>query len=125
PSLLDALLESRQLGRCGSLKRIFSTGEALPVSTHERFFEHVKGIDLINAYGPTETAVETTHWKCSPGVTAVSIGRSGANMQVYILDRHRQPVPVGVPGELHIAGLQVARGYVNRPEGTAEKFVPN
>jgi non-ribosomal peptide synthase protein (TIGR01720 family) len=82
---------------------------------------------LANNYGPTENTVVTT-WTFLPDVESEappSIGRPIANTRVYLLDRRLQPVPVGVPGELHIAGDGLARGYLNRPELTAEKFVPD
>jgi predicted amino acid dehydrogenase/acyl carrier protein len=78
-----------------------------------------------NLYGPTETTVYSTVWKVNLGEQAISIGRPIANTQVYILDCHMQPVPVGVPGELHIGGAGLARGYLNCPALTAEKFIPN
>jgi len=83
---------------------------------------------LVNHYGPTENTVVTTYAPVDT-VTgsdiAPPIGRPIANTQVYLLDQHLQPVPVGVPGELHIGGAGLARGYLNRPELSAEKFIPN
>jgi amino acid adenylation domain-containing protein/non-ribosomal peptide synthase protein (TIGR01720 family) len=81
---------------------------------------------LINNYGPTEYTVVTTSGPVPPSASvdkAPSIGRAIANTQLYLLDSHLQPVPVGVPGELHIGGAGLARGYLNRPELTAEKFI--
>jgi amino acid adenylation domain-containing protein/non-ribosomal peptide synthase protein (TIGR01720 family) len=80
---------------------------------------------FFNAYGPTESTVCATVSPCINGTEKLSIGRPIANTQIYILDRCRQPVPVGVAGELHISGDGLARGYLNRPELTAEKFIPN
>jgi len=86
---------------------------------------------LVNAYGPTEATVEATICKLSGSAPTdslwreVPIGRPIRNVQVYLLDRYLQPVPIGVPGELHIGGVGLARGYLNRPELTAEKFIPN
>ncbi|HEY9669184.1 MAG TPA: amino acid adenylation domain-containing protein, partial [Coleofasciculaceae cyanobacterium] len=85
---------------------------------------------LINAYGPTEATVEATLCKLSESVledtcSQVPIGRPIGNVQAYILDRYLQPVPIGVPGELHIGGVGLARGYLNRPDLTTEKFIPN
>ena len=82
---------------------------------------------LINNYGPTESTVVTTStvvWAESDR-QAPPIGRPIANTQLYILDRHQKPTPIGVPGQLHIGGAGLARGYLNRPELTAEKFIPN
>jgi thioesterase domain-containing protein/acyl carrier protein len=80
---------------------------------------------LFNAYGPTESTVCATVASCSDGSQKPPIGRPIANTQIYILDRHLQPVPIGVPGELHISGVGLARGYLNLPELTASKFIPN
>lgn len=84
-------------------------------------------IRWINTYGPSETSVIATAYEPRPGEREIPaelpIGRPIANTRIYILDPHLQPVPIGVPGELHIGGDGVARGYLNRPELTAEKFV--
>src|SRR5262249_55890981 len=83
---------------------------------------------LINHYGPTENTVVST-WApvppAEPGGKAPPIGRPIANTQVFVLDRNLQPAPVGVPGELHIGGVGLARGYLDRPELTREKFIAN
>jgi amino acid adenylation domain-containing protein len=127
PAMLAMLLEEKNVGRCLSLRRIISGGEALPVDLQERFFAALPHAELYNSYGPTETAIDVTFWKCvrSSHERSVPIGRPVANTQIYILDPAMQPVPVGVGGELHIGGAQVARGYLARPELTADKFVPN
>ncbi|MFN6563899.1 MAG: non-ribosomal peptide synthase/polyketide synthase [Nostoc sp. ChiSLP01] len=83
------------------------------------------GRNFFNAYGPTEASVCATIAKCNGEDEKISIGRPIANAQVYILDKHLQPVPIGVPGELHIGGVGLARGYLNRPELTQEKFIPH
>jgi len=80
---------------------------------------------LYNSYGPTEATVSATLYQFNSGDTHVSIGRPLSNVQVYILDKHLQPVPIGVPGELHIGGAGLARGYLNRRELTDEKFIAN
>ena len=80
---------------------------------------------LVNSYGPTEATVITTLERLTPAATSVSIGRPISNAQVYILDQYLQPVPIGVPGELHIGGAGLARGYWQRPELTDEKFILN
>jgi amino acid adenylation domain-containing protein len=125
PSMLKAFLENQGVERCTSLKKVICSGEALPESAQEHFFQRLTSAELINAYGPTEAAVEVTHWQCSARNTTVPIGHPAPNVQLYILDQYLQPVPAGMSGELFIAGAQVARGYVNRPDFTAEKFVPN
>lgn len=124
PSMLQIFLEDPEVESCDSLKRVICSGEALPYELQQRFFERQKA-ELHNLYGPTEAAVDVTFWECrqDSSLRIVPIGRPVANTQMYILDNYLQPVPIGVPGELHIGGVQVARGYVNRPELTAEKFI--
>jgi hypothetical protein len=80
---------------------------------------------LSNLYGPTEAAVDVTAWECQPGEEGarVPIGRPIANIRMYVLDSNRQPVPIGVIGEIHIGGVGVGRGYWNRPELTAARFL--
>jgi amino acid adenylation domain-containing protein len=85
---------------------------------------------IFNHYGPTEATVGVLTYAIAPEYTegysdTLTIGRPLTNIQIYILDSHLQPVPIGVPGELHIAGVGLARGYLNRPELTTEKFIPN
>jgi natural product biosynthesis luciferase-like monooxygenase protein len=109
-----------------SLQKLMVGGEALPVGLAHELKAAVGG-DVINMYGPTETTIwSSTHPVAdeSSATGAVAIGRPIANTQLYILDANRQPVPVGIPGELWIAGDGVARGYLRRPELTAERFVP-
>lgn len=126
PSMLQVFLETPLVEQCRSLKRVFCSGEALPFSLQERFFERLQA-ELHNLYGPTEAAIDVTFWSCqrSGSLTVVPIGRPIANTQIYLLDQYLQPVPPGVPGELHIGGVGVARGYLNRPDLTAERFIPN
>jgi amino acid adenylation domain-containing protein len=126
PSMLQAFLEESELERCQSLKHVICSGEALPFELQERFFQRLDA-DLQNLYGPTEAAIDVTFWHCQPGSERqlVPIGRPIANTQIYLLDRHLQPVPIGVPGELHIGGVGLARGYLNQPDLTNEKFIPN
>ncbi|MFN6153013.1 MAG: amino acid adenylation domain-containing protein [Dolichospermum sp.] len=105
-----------------TLQTIIVAGEACAV---ELIKQWSAGRNFFNAYGPTEGSVCATVAKCTPFDPKVTIGRPIANVQVYILDSQLQPVPIGVPGELHIAGVGVARGYLNRPELTQEKFISN
>lgn len=127
PSMLQLFLDEPSLRGCERLKRVFCSGEVLPVSLQERFFQRLPEVELHNLYGPTEAAIDVSHWRCQPGERrdSVPIGRPVANTQLYILDGSMQPLPVGVPGELYIGGVQVARGYLNRPELTTRKFVPD
>ena len=126
PSMLREFLDAANLDRCGSLRRVFSSGETLPSELRDKFYRRLRA-ELHNLYGPTEAAVDVTYWDCgnqSP-CTTVPIGRPISNVKTYILDRHLTPVPAGVAGELYIGGIAVARGYLNRPELSAERFIPD
>jgi amino acid adenylation domain-containing protein len=124
PSMLAIFLAEPSAERCVSLRHVICSGEALPFNLQEQFFKLLPA-QLHNLYGPTEAAVDVTHWTCrrDDERNIVPIGRPVANTQIYILDKHMQPVPVGVSGDLYIGGVQVGRGYHNRPDLTAEKFV--
>ncbi|HRQ25328.1 MAG TPA: amino acid adenylation domain-containing protein, partial [Anaerolineales bacterium] len=124
PSMLYPFLETRGVSDCASVRRVICSGEALPVELANRFFKVLRA-ELHNLYGPTEAAVDVSHWTCHPGESrhSIPLGRPVANTRLYVLDEHLQPTPIGIPGELHIAGIQVGRGYLNRPELTAEKYV--
>ena len=127
PPMLKVFLENRESRNCDSLQRVVCSGEALPYALSEQFYNTIPNATLYNLYGPTEAAVDVTEYRC-PKFRAdkkLPIGRPVANTQIYILDKALNPVPPGVGGELHIAGVQLARGYVNRPALTAEKFIPN
>ncbi|KAM3095973.1 amino acid adenylation domain-containing protein [Phormidesmis sp. 146-35] len=127
PSMLQAFLEEPELPEaCGCIRQVFCSGEALPVELQNRFFERLNAA-LHNLYGPTEAAIDVTYWECDrhPGQSTVPIGRPIANTQIYLLDPCLQPVPIGVPGELYIGGMGLARGYLDRPVLTAERFIPH
>jgi amino acid adenylation domain-containing protein len=126
PSMLQAFLDAADTSRCGTLRRVICSGEALGVALHDQFFTSM-ACELHNLYGPTEAAVDVTHWPCAPKSERynVPIGRPIANTQTYVLDAHKNPVPVGVPGELYLGGVQLARGYWRNPGLTAERFVPD
>jgi amino acid adenylation domain-containing protein len=110
-----------------SLRLLICSGEALTAEVQARCFERLPQVEFHNLYGPTEAAVDVTSWRCERqnGRRVVPIGRPIANIQMYVLDGHLKHVPVGVPGELYIGGVGVGRGYHQRPELTAEKFVPD
>ncbi|NOK39811.1 AMP-binding protein, partial [Corallococcus exercitus] len=127
PSMLQVFLEEPGLEACTSLRRVVCSGEALPVELAERCLRRLPWAGLHNLYGPTEAAVDVTFHQCLPGESrrSVPIGRPVANTQIRLLDSRLEPVPVGVPGELFIGGVQVGRGYLGRPELTAERFIPD
>ncbi|MGH3757640.1 amino acid adenylation domain-containing protein [Actinophytocola sp.] len=128
PSMLDLFLQEHGAHDLGTLRHVFCSGEALRSSTVEKFFARFPvGVRLHNLYGPTEAAVDVTAWECRPGTDprTVPIGRPVANTQIHILDGGGRRVPIGVPGELYIGGVQVASGYLHRSELTEQKFVPN
>ncbi len=126
PSLLQVLLDDQRFVTCGSIRRVICGGEPLSSHLQQRFFERMDA-ELINAYGPTEATIGATAWICRRGDTRspVPIGRPIANISIFVLDKHLNPVPIGAAGELHIGGEGVARGYLNQPALTAEKFIPN
>jgi amino acid adenylation domain-containing protein len=128
PSVLALFLEHPQADSCRSLKRVFCGGETLPPDSVARFFATLPGAELYNVYGPTETTVFVTTWRCRPGDELrpkVPIGLPLPNVQLYILDSQMEPVATGVTGELYIAGVQLALGYLHRPDLTDKAFVPN
>ena len=121
PTMWRMLVEAGWTGR-PDLK-ILCGGESLPRHLADALLCRAK--EVWNLYGPTETAVWSSLARVEPGDGPISIGRPIANTELYVLDAKLQPVPVGVPGELFIGGLGVARGYLNKPDLTAQKFVPN
>ncbi len=128
PPMLQAFLETPGVEACArTLRRVICSGEALGGAVQQQCWTRLPGVELHNLYGPTEAAIDVTVWSCDPTAPAdpVPIGRPISNTQIYLLDDRGEPVPVGIPGEVHIGGINVARGYHKRPELTAEKFVPN
>jgi hypothetical protein len=119
PATWRLFLEADWLGN--RQLRILCGGEALPRALANQLLERCGS--LWNMYGPTETTIWSTTKKIDSEEGPVYLGQPLANTHVYILDGHLNPVPVGVPGELHIGGAGVARGYRNRPELTAKKFI--
>lgn len=128
PSMLELFLLEPAAAELPSLTRVICSGEALRPEVVGQFYRRYQGLELHNLYGPTEASIDVTYWACGPGDAAgssVPIGRAVANTQLYVLDREREPVPFGVPGELYLGGVQVAAGYLNRPELTERSFVAN
>lgn len=125
PSILARLPEKDETGEniLSTLKTIIVAGEKIPVDLANYWSDRVK---LINGYGPTETTVcVAMHHFTEKLENAVPIGRPVYNCKLYVLDKHMNPVPVGIPGELYIAGAGVGWGYINNHSLTAEKFLPN
>ncbi|HYN63017.1 MAG TPA: amino acid adenylation domain-containing protein, partial [Candidatus Limnocylindrales bacterium] len=127
PSMLRLFLDHPAAASCTSLRTIICSGEALTRDLVERCFAILPDAELHNLYGPTEAAVDVTAWQCrrDDPQPVVPIGAPIANTTIHILDPRQRPVPIGVPGELYIGGVQVAHGYLNRPDLTAERFVPD
>lgn len=132
PSLLAALLAGfsdrlSELPRLSALRWLLLTGEALPPKLCREWFIYYPRIPLLNAYGPTECSDDVSHEPIAepPGahVAQMPIGRPLANTQLYVLDSNRQPVPIGVPGELYVGGTGVGRGYLGDLERTRAVFL--
>ncbi|NME81503.1 non-ribosomal peptide synthetase, partial [Rhodococcus sp. 105337] len=124
PSMLAVFVAEASVGAASSLRLVFASGEALPASVAGRLMSVLPGVRLHNLYGPTEAAVDVTfHEVVDADTVSVSIGAPVWNTQVFVLDSRLAPVPVGVAGELYLSGVQLARGYVGRPDLSAERFV--
>ena len=124
PSMLQAFMAHDVAAHCASLKRIICIGEALPASVTHDVLQRLPQVDLYNMYGPTEAAIDVTSWLCRPdNVLNVPIGRPVSDTRAYVLDAALRLVPQGTMGELYLGGISLARGYVNRPDLTAERFV--
>jgi len=125
---LDYLETDGDTGKSKSLRRVFSSGEALTspqVENFNRLLNRNNGTRLINLYGPTEATVDVSYFNCPAGEIPgnIPIGKPIDNIQLYIVDKDMHLQPVGIPGELCIGGAGLAGGYLNRPELTAEKFI--
>ena len=126
PSMLRAFLDAPKLETLPSLRRVLCGGEALTPDLRDRFIAS-HAAELHHLYGPTEASIDATAHRCDPDQSdpLAPIGRPISNTQIYLLDSTSEPVPIGVAGELYIGGAGLARGYLGRPDLTAERFVPN
>lgn len=128
PSELRVMLDELIEADCRSLRYVLSGGEALDRALAMSFRQRLPGVRLGNFYGPTEASVDSAWYETGaqlPDRPVVPIGRPISNVQLYVLDAGLQPQPVNVAGELYVGGFGVGRGYQNRPELSAERFVPN
>lgn len=127
PTMLDYFLRHESASDIEHLRIVMCGGEALSPALRSRFHKAFDAI-LLHLYGPTEAAIAVTGYAITSGhadVERLPLGRPMPNSRLYVLDSLQQPVPAGVPGELCIAGTPLARGYLSRPDLTAEKFVPD
>ncbi|MEU8897416.1 amino acid adenylation domain-containing protein [Nocardia sp. NPDC048505] len=125
PSMLSVFVTDTDVRGCHSLRQVFCSGEALPAAAAHAFRAALPQARLHNLYGPTEAAVDVTYWPCPVDPATVPIGSPVWNTQTYVLDADLRPVPPGVVGELYLAGVQLARGYLGQPRLTADRFVAN
>jgi amino acid adenylation domain-containing protein len=125
PSMLASMLTHARWDACTSVRQVFCSGEALPRNLVADFWASGTQSELHNLYGPTEAAIDVTSWDCRgyDDAEVIPIGKPIDNIQIYMLDALGQPVPKGVAGELHIAGVGLARGYIGNAGLTDEKFV--
>ena len=131
PSHLQALVSSEDAAKLLPRKYLIFGGETLTPKLLEKIEALKPGCEVLNHYGPTETTVGSLTLKLKDydwrkaGLMSIPIGRPIQNTQVYVLDANLEPVPVGVIGELYIAGAGVTAGYLGQAEKTAERFIPN
>lgn len=127
PSMLNAFLDyvnsSSSFNEIKSLKRVFCSGEALSPNHVEKFHQLLSDVELINLYGPTEATVDVTWHRTSKVENPVPIGKPIDNTRIYIFDKTRRVRPIGMVGELAIAGIGVAKGYINDPSKTESSFI--
>jgi non-ribosomal peptide synthetase component F len=125
--LLAVFLDEERPKQCESIRRVMCSGEALPAELAQRCLASLPWAELHNLYGPTEAAIDVTYWKCLAEDTraSVPIGKAIANIRLYVVDEAMNPVPVGVPGELCLGGVGLARGYWGQGDLTAARFVPD
>ncbi len=124
PTLASMLLQGEDAGALASLRVLLIGGEAFPASLAAQLAQ-ISPAQIVNMYGPTETTIWSSTHAVDGRDESIPIGRPIANTELYVLDTERRPLPLGVAGELYIGGDGVTRGYLNRPELTAERFVPD
>ncbi len=127
PSMLNVFLmgiRKDEQGKLKTLKNVFASGEALSQIATERFHQLLNA-KLHNLYGPTEASIDVTYFETAKDDQVIPIGKPIWNTQLYILDESQNVLPIGIPGELHIGGIGLARGYMNNPKLTADKFIEN
>ncbi len=126
PSMLQVFLDEPQAAACTSLERVLCSGEALGRQLLERFSNRFDAA-LHNLYGPTEASIDVSWWPCEAANmgSTVPIGRPISSIRLHLLDADLRPVPVGIASELYIGGIGLARGYIHRPDLTADRFVPD
>ena len=127
PSMLEIFLHENSISDKLGLKRVICSGEAMSLSLQKHFYEKLPNAELHNLYGPTEASIDVSYWVCSPDFDkhTVPIGKPIDNIKLYILDEYLNIVPIGIVGELYIAGDGLARGYLDRPDLTAKTFIAN
>ncbi|MEO0835372.1 MAG: amino acid adenylation domain-containing protein, partial [Cyanobacteria bacterium J06642_3] len=128
PSHLNALLSAAQPEKVLPKKCLILGGEALNWQLVDKIQQYQSNCQIFNHYGPTESTVGVSTFAIAPEINisasaTVPLGKPLANTQIYLLDRSLQPVPIGIPGEIYIGGKNLARGYFNQPELTAERFI--
>ncbi|WP_442588338.1 amino acid adenylation domain-containing protein [Pedobacter sp. AW31-3R] len=129
PVMLNAFIndfeDNKSLAeQMSSLRRVFSSGEALAIQTVKNWYS-LLNTPLFNLYGPTETSIEVTYFDTDKNDITIPIGKPIWNTNIYILSNNRDLLPVGAIGEIYIGGAGLSRGYLNKPEMTAERFIPN
>ena len=127
PSMLSAFLDTEDWNKCTSVKHVFCGGEALTRELKNRFFDTNTQSALHNIYGPAEATIDVSYWQsqAKDTLSSVPIGKPISNIQLYVCNSQMALSPIGVPGELHVGGVGLARGYLNRQELTEEKFIQN
>ncbi|WP_430906602.1 amino acid adenylation domain-containing protein [Maribacter sp. 2-571] len=126
PSMFQAFLENldtEQLSQTKTLRSIVTSGEALKADTVDKHYDKFPSVPLHNLYGPTEASIDVSWHQAQPGQSVVPIGKPIQNIKLHICDENGRLLPAGAVGEINIAGIGLAHGYVNQPKLTADKFV--